>query len=176
MISESYAKALYEIVQHKGIQNDILNEFQVIEEILKKNMDFKKILDSPIIQAFEKEKIIDRVFGNNVNTILLNFFKLLSRNRLVNEIDICFKEFLGLYNMDHGIESAEVISASEINLETKQMLINKLEQITEKKITLNIIIDKSIIGGIVVKYKNIVYDGSIKQKLAVIEKNLKGVG
>lgn len=176
MISESYAKALYEIVQHKGIQNDILNEFQVIEEILKKNMDFKKILDSPIIQAFEKEKIIDRVFGKNVNTILLNFFKLLSRNRLVNEIDICFKEFLGLYNMDHGIESAEVISASEINLETKQMLINKLEQITEKKITLNIIIDKSIIGGIVVKYKNIVYDGSIKQKLAVIEKNLKGVG
>lgn len=176
MISESYAKALYEIVQHKGIQNDILNEFQVIEEILKKNMDFKKILDSPIIQAFEKEKIIDRVFGKNVNTILLNFFKLLSRNRLVNEIDICFKEFLGLYNMDHGIESAEVILASEINLETKQMLINKLEQITEKKITLNIIIDKSIIGGIVVKYKNIVYDGSIKQKLAVIEKNLKGVG
>lgn len=176
MISESYAKALYEIVQHKGIQNDILNEFQVIEEILKKNMDFKKILDSPIIQAFEKEKIIDRVFGKNVNTILLNFFKLLSRNRLVNEIDICFKEFLGLYNMDHGIESAEVISASEINLETKQMLINKLEQITEKKITLNIIIDKSIIGGIVVKYKNIVYDGSIKQKLAVIEKSLKGVG
>lgn len=176
MISESYAKALYEIVQHKGIQNDILNEFRVIEEILKKNMDFKKILDSPIIQAFEKEKIIDRVFGKNVNTILLNFFKLLSRNRLVNEIDICFKEFLGLYNMDHGIESAEVISASEINLETKQMLINKLEQITEKKITLNIIIDKSIIGGIVVKYKNIVYDGSIKQKLAVIEKNLKGVG
>lgn len=138
MISESYAKALYEIVQHKGIQNDILNEFQVIEEILKKNMDFKKILDSPIIQAFEKEKIIDRVFGNNVNTILLNFFKLLSRNRLVNEIDICFKEFLGLYNMDHGIESAEVISASEINLETKQMLINKLEQITEKKITLKV--------------------------------------
>ena len=176
MISESYAKALYEIVQHKGIQNDILNEFQVIEEILKKNMDFKKILDSPIIQAFEKEKIIDRVFSKNVNTILLNFFKLLSRNRLVNEIDICFKEFLGLYNMDHGIESAEVITASEINLETKQMLINKLEQITEKKITLNIIIDKSIIGGIVVKYKNIVYDGSIKQKLAVIEKNLKGVG
>ena len=138
MISESYAKALYEIVQHKGIQNDILNEFRVIEEILKKNMDFKKILDSPIIQAFEKEKIIDRVFGKNVNTILLNFFKLLSRNRLVNEIDICFKEFLGLYNMDHGIESAEVISASEINLETKQMLINKLEQITEKKITLKV--------------------------------------
>ena len=176
MISKSYAKALYEITKNKGMQDDILNEFRVIEEILKRNMDFKKILDSPIIQAFEKEKIIDRVFGNNVNTILLNFFKLLSRNRLINEIDICFKEFLGLYNMDHGIESAEVISASEINLETKQMLINKLEQITEKKITLNIIIDKSIIGGIVVKYKNIVYDGSIKQKLAVIEKSLKGVG
>lgn len=99
MISKSYAKALYEITKNKGMQDDILNEFRVIEEILKRNMDFKKILDSPIIQAFEKEKIIDRVFGNNVNTILLNFFKLLSRNRLINEIDICFKEFLCLGNL-----------------------------------------------------------------------------
>ena len=49
MISKSYAKALYEITKNKGMQDDILNEFRVIEEILKRNMDFKKILDSPII-------------------------------------------------------------------------------------------------------------------------------
>lgn len=175
MIPESYAKALYETASEKGGEEAVLEDFRSLCEIFAKNKGFAEILDSPVVSAKEKEEILERAFKSRINDDFLNFLKLTSRRRLIKELPVCFSHYQANYDAAHGIEYASVISASELDEGTEKRLARKLSALTGKKIVLRIRIDKSIIGGIVVKYKDTVYDGSVRQRLSDVGDILKGV-
>ena len=81
--------------------------------------------------------------------------------------------YTALYNEARGIMPAEVISATALSDDAKARLIARLEEITKKKIVLKERTDASIMGGLIVRYGANQLDGSLRSRLASIEKSLK---
>ena len=82
-------------------------------------------------------------------------------------------EYLALYNEARGIIEAEALSAVALDGVTLKRLKDKLERVTGKKVTVKNTVDKSLLGGIKLRYMGRQLDGTLKTKLEGIEKNLK---
>lgn len=94
---------------------------------------------------------------------------LVSKGRLGDIKDI-LEEYKKLYYIEKNIIDVKGIFASDLSAEQKDALIKKLENSTKKNVNLEVEIDKSLIGGGILKIGDKVIDGSIKSQLASMSK------
>jgi F-type H+-transporting ATPase subunit delta len=102
-----------------------------------------------------------------------NFLKLLVQNGrlpLLSTISSLFEEYKAEYE---GYLDVQVTSAYELTDESFRVLADKLEKALGKKINMNVAVDKSLIGGVLVRAGDQVIDGSIKGRLQQMQKTLQ---
>lgn len=111
--------------------------------------------------------------GAALATVLKNFVVILNRDRVLNkasEIMACFCE---ICDQATGEVAAEVITARELGKSAKDLVVNYLKSRTDaKKINLSSVIDKSLIGGFILRYDSKVIDGSLKNSLATLKNKI----
>ena len=80
IISKRYAKALIKIAYQKGLVDTFLNDFSLIKEVLSSSSDLDELLLNPIVSSNKKKEIVVEVFGEKINSDVLNFLKILIDN------------------------------------------------------------------------------------------------
>ncbi|NOT84609.1 MAG: F0F1 ATP synthase subunit delta [Methylococcaceae bacterium] len=102
-----------------------------------------------------------------------NFLKLLVQNNrldLLPQIAAQFEQF----KADHeGYVDAEVTSAFAMSQEEQKKLAASLEKTLSKKVRIQVTVDQSLIGGVLVRAGDRVIDGSIKGQLQHMQKSLQ---
>lgn len=105
--------------------------------------------------------------------VLKSFVAILGRQRDLNKIDAIISALKDLWDKEHGELAVELISARELAPVAKEIIIDYLkEQTAAKKINLREGIDKSLIGGFVLRYDSLVVDGSLKNSLAELRNEI----
>lgn len=171
-LSNLYAMSLYSIAMEENKLEVVFNDFELILKIFKENPDYIKLLNSYAIEKKEKERLIDEAFKNHIHVYTLNFLKILSTNNIINMFYDCEKAFRKRYYDDKGIEKVTVTTAVEISNQTKEKIKNKLEKMTGKKIIMQLSVDESILGGMIIRFANSQIDASVKNKLDDIKKHI----
>ncbi len=175
LVEKIYSKALFEISSEENSLEETLKELISLSEIFGENKDIIKILSSPTLNLSEKTKIISDIFENKLSKNIFNFLNVVvekGRISCIFKIIDCFKE---LYNEKFGILEVEIITTSSLSENLKEKLIKKLESSSNKKITLIENIDKNILGGIVLNYKNTQLDASLRTKLDTLRYEIDNV-
>jgi F-type H+-transporting ATPase subunit delta len=101
-----------------------------------------------------------------------NFLKLLIHNNRLNLLTAIAKLFEAYKAEDEGYIDVEVISAYSLSKEAKHDLTTTLEKTLGKKTHMNVTVDKSLIGGVLVRAGDKVIDGSIRGRLQQLAKRL----
>ena len=168
----NYAGALYSLAEEANCTKEILEDLSAISDVLDGEREYITLLDTPSVSKEEKCSLIDSAFSGNVNEYTLNFLKLLAEKRAVRNFFDCKKEYVKQYNKANNIAEAVVITATEISAETASRITEKLERMTGKKIMLDKKVDKSIIGGMILRMENTQTDASVKTKLDELSKQI----
>ncbi len=175
LISTTYATALYDVCVEENKVDEFMNEVGFINETLKNNAEFFEILRTPRINVNEKKKIIDDIFGNNVNKEIVNFIKILIDKRRIGYIIDIANEFERMVCEYKGIVKAKAYSSICLNSEQIKKLEKKLSEQSGKTVEIENIVDKSLLGGIMIKFNDVVIDGTLKGKLEGLENNLNRI-
>jgi len=169
---EIYGKSLYDLSQSEGLTDRILTEMETVRDIFRENPDYIRLISEPSIPKKERLKLLDEAFTDFIHVYLLNFIKILAEKGLLREFSACFKTFRNLYNEDHGIRDALVISPNGLSDDEHKRLTEKLEQITGKKIILSEKKDPAVLGGIKVLVDGHLYDGTAQGRLNEIKRRV----
>lgn len=175
LAAERYARALFEVARIVHRDVEIQEDLHSFSAALKRSPQIMKFLESPRLGAGDKEKILGKIYGDHdheARKILLNFFSvLMQKNRfyLIHEIDDNFKR---ITDAERGIGLAEIRSASPLDAESEKTIVSRLERLAGYKIEVKKELDPSLIGGVVVKIRNKVLDGSVKHQLGLLKKEL----
>lgn len=170
--SKKYAGALYDLCKEENITKEVLEELLVIDTVIKENKEYKNLLDTPAISLKDRLSIIDEAFSS-CSLYVLNFIKLLCENKRFYEFSLVVSNFNKLYDEERNIERVEAITCVALSDEQASSLREKIEKITKKNVHLTNKVDKSIIGGVILKFKNRMYDGSIRKSLNEIACKIK---
>ena len=175
VIANRHAEALFQLSEEENITKEIYNELHNVVDILKENKDLDNVLKSPLIAKSEKVGLIEALFNNKINNNLKNFLKILvekGRISSLNSIELTFKQLL---NDKNNIIEGTVISAIPLTSEKIKELEEKLSKKYNKNVTLENKVDKTILGGVVIRLGNTQIDGSVKTRLDNIKDQLSQV-
>ncbi len=160
-----YAKALLGVGEKSGNTDQLLDELSAVAEAVSNQPSLNSTLQSPQVGAEEKLKLVGKIFEGKVSGPLMNFLKVLvgkDRFDCVAAISAAAKKL----NDEKGGEiQATVTTAEQIDDSARDEIAKQLSQKLGKKVKLDSIIDASVVGGVVVRIGDTVYDNSVVGQL-----------
>ncbi len=173
-VSNRYATALIELAEDSQNLERVHEDFSLIYNTISASRDLRRLLESPILSKEKKIKALTAIFEGKCSDISLKFIRFIVDKNRENLLGDIARRFLDLMNKKLGRIEISVISAVELTDSQKSELIEKLENITDKKVIPEYFIDESIIGGFKVQVKDTVFDASVQSQLASLKLKLLG--
>lgn len=169
-IAKRYAGAIYNIAKSSDSVNEVREVLNILMENYEESEEFRKILEDPLKKFSKKEKFLEKSFSHTSKESLgvIKYIVKKQRLSLIGEIK---DYFLKLYYEENNKLPVTAIFAKELSEKQREQLVQKLEKKYNKKIVLNVKVDKEIIGGGILKIGNEVINGSIKNQIEEIKKN-----
>jgi F-type H+-transporting ATPase subunit delta len=173
--SDYLAQALLNLARAENMVDRVEGELRQLKDTIIYNLDLKKYLDDPAIEKSEKIKAFLEILDDKVSDSIKAFSSMIIILESVEYIDEIYKDFVDLVNKLKQQVSIEVVST--INLNKK--IITEIKKSVDSKTGLDVriknTVDKSIIGGLVIRIGDRVIDLSIKNKIKDLKEKLKAV-
>lgn len=173
LISDRYAEALVELAKGgKMTFEKISSNLDLIREILSQSKDLNEFLTNPLISTNDKKEIIEKVFGKEVDVLIVNFLKVLTDKERFSLFEEILESYNKLLDNINNISRIKVVSAVSMSNEAQKRLKIKLEEKLRKNVVLDMSVDSDIIAGLVIKIGDNIIDMSLKHKLEDLSKSI----
>ena len=131
-----------------------------------------RALANPSIPLEERTATAQRTFSRIVSPQVLNLIALLIRRGRIEELPRLAAEFRRLDNARQGITLATATSALPLDPDEIQALTEQLERLTGGRVELDVQVDPSLLGGLVVRVGDRLIDGSVRGRLERLRNQL----
>ncbi len=160
-LGKIYAKALLAAAETAGEQLAVVEQLEsFVGELLQSLPKLKALLESPRVAIEEKFAVIDRSLAKDATPTFLRFLKVVARRGRMAALREMAVAARRLYNETHGIIDVAVRTAFPLDAATIEQLEQSLQQSLGQKIQLQVEVDRELVGGIVLRIGDRVYDGS----------------
>ncbi|MEI7993822.1 MAG: F0F1 ATP synthase subunit delta [Methylococcaceae bacterium] len=170
-IARPYAAAVFKRAKETHATAKWSQSLAFMSAVLK-NEDISVVIDNPKVSKQRLSVLMLDICQEHVNQENENFLKLLVLNNRLGLLPSIAELFEAYKAEDEGYVDVEVSTAYALSKDAKQDVTTTLEKTLGKKIHMNVTVDKSLIGGILVRAGDRVIDGSIRGRLQQLAKRL----
>jgi F-type H+-transporting ATPase subunit delta len=168
-----YAKALLGATEKAGNTDQVLGELDaLVRDVLDRSPQLEALLASPRVPLESKEGLLDRAFRDKVSMQLLNFLKVLVRHGRFESLRAVNVAIRKQFNDLRGRIEVRLTTAAPIDQTTSDMIVAKLRASLGHEIELQTNVDPELIGGLVIRIGDTVYDGSLANQLQRLSEDL----
>lgn len=165
----TYASALLEVARSEGALADVEDELFRVSRLLEGNDDLRTTLTDAALPVSRRQQIVEDLLGGRANPVTTSLVSMVVGTGRARDLTAIVGELVRLSAAEANKEVAEVRSAIELTDDQKQRLAVALEAATGKKVELKVIIDPSVLGGLVAQVGDTVIDGSVRTSLAQLK-------
>ncbi|MDA6069254.1 ATP synthase F1 subunit delta [Flavobacterium sp. AC] len=166
-----YAKAILDLANSKGIAEAVNNDMKSIASTIGGNEELSTFIQSPTIKVEVKESALLEVFAN-INGVTKGLFHLLFENKRFEILEAISLEYSKLFDEGNGTEVAKVTTAIAMDADLEAKVLAKIATLSDKKITIENVVDPSIIGGFILRIGDQQYNASVANRLQVLKREL----
>ncbi len=172
-ITRRYAEALISI----GVEEDSCEKFESeltkINDTLNENIELRNVLYSSVYPIKNRKGILKEIAKRlEVSKNIENFLNLLIDKKRIEFLPHILKRYKEILDQIVGRIRAKVIVAKSIPDELVSKLKESLEKSSGKEVLLDMQEDPAIIGGVITKMGNVIFDGSIRTQLEKVKKSI----
>ena len=176
-VSGRYATALFELARDEKSIDAVKADLEKFEAMLADSADLKRLVRSPVFSAGEQSRALAAVLDKaEISGVAARFLKVLTANRRLFAVTDVIRAFRALVARFKGEATADVTVAEKLSDKNLDALKTALKSVTGKDVALNVNVDPSIIGGLVVKLGSRMVDSSLRTKLNSIKHAMKEAG
>ncbi|MDO8445111.1 MAG: ATP synthase F1 subunit delta [Deltaproteobacteria bacterium] len=172
--AQRYAKAVFSLGVDSGEFERIGQEIGAVVEAIDTNDALRMILLSPQHDAEVKRGVVEAIASKKgFTSTTKNFLLLLVDKGRLPLLQEMYRSYQKLSDEKAGRMNATVVTASQLTEQLIKEIVASLEKKTGKKVSLSSEVDPALIGGVVIKIGDIIYDGSIKTQLNKLRDNIR---
>ena len=173
LVSKTYGDALFEVALEDGTMDLLTEEVQAMTQVLQENEELSRFINHPKVSREEKIQMIEKVFKGRFSDSLVGFLVLILEKGRYEKISSIFEYYMDRDREYKKIGVVWVSSAVALSSEQQQKIEQKLLATTQyEKLEMHYAVDKSLIGGLVIRIKDRVVDNSIKSQIKAMTKAL----
>jgi F-type H+-transporting ATPase subunit delta len=169
-----YASGIFEFASAEGELERVENELLTVSRAFEGSDELRSALTDPQLPHEKKQAIIDELLGGRASSLTVDLVQLIvSRGRAADLASIAMSVVeTAAASRDKAV--AEVRSAVPLDEATVERLTSALGRATGKSVEVKVIVDESIIGGIVARVGDTVIDGSLARRVDSLHQAVKG--
>lgn len=176
-VAERYAGSLYELAAEAKQIDQVASDLDGFEALLAGSDDLKRLIGSPVFSADDQLKAISAILDKaGITGLVGNFLRVVARNRRLFAVPGMIRAYRRIAAEARGEVAADVVSAHALTATQQTELKAALKSVAGKDVTINLTVDPSLLGGLVVRIGSRQIDTSLKTKLASLKLALKEVG
>ena len=169
-----YATALFELALEQNAVDRVKVDLDRFDALVAEIADLARLLRSPVLSADEQGRALSGVLDKvGIDGLAANFLKLVATNRRLFAALDMVKAYRALVAKHKGEVTAEVTLAEKPSEAHLAAIKDALAAVTKKEVKVDVKIDPSIIGGLVVKLGSRMVDSSLRTKLNAIKFAMK---
>jgi len=172
-IADVYAKALLSAAEGAGFTRTVLEEFDsLIAEVLDSFPKLEAILASGLVSIDEKAGILERLFDGRMSPTFVNFLKVVARHDRLDCLRVIHCRLGVLYDELQGRVQVQVATAAPVGDELAAGIAEKLRRGLNAEPVVEQIVDPELIGGVIVRVGDTIFDGSVANQLKLIRQQM----
>jgi F-type H+-transporting ATPase subunit delta len=176
-VAGRYATALFELALEQRSVDAVKADLDRFAAMVDDNPELARLVRSPVFTADEQARALTAVLSNaGIGGLAAKFLLLVASNRRLFAVRQILRDFRLLVAQYKGEVTAEVTVAEKLDDKYLGGLKSALKNVTGKDVDLDVKIDPSIIGGLIVKLGSRMVDTSLKTKLNAIKHAMKETG
>ncbi|MEC8345844.1 MAG: ATP synthase F1 subunit delta [Planctomycetota bacterium] len=169
-IGTVYAKGLLGAAEKANQVTQVVDELEsIVVDVLPQLPKLKLLLESPRVPMEVKEKVLSQSFSAG-SSVLLTFLKVVCRHGRFDCLRVISRTATALLQEQTGVVEVRVTTAESVPESMHEELKTKLGQILEKQVVIRTETDADILGGLVVRVGDTVFDGSVANQLSQIRR------
>ena len=173
MLASRYAKAIFDIGSQQGGLDKIGTDLRNIANAMKESPELSSTLTSPAIRRSDRRKVVDAIMQRlGVVTTTRNTVYLLLDSERFGSLPMISREVDRMIEEKAGRVAAEVVSAKPLDPAQLSQITAALEKLSGKKVSVSSRQDPDLLGGVVAKVGDTVYDGSLRTQLRNLRDDL----
>jgi F-type H+-transporting ATPase subunit delta len=171
-VARRYAEAVFDLAKKSKTLDRWRSDLRTAAGILS-DPNLVRVLEDPKVPRAAKRKILDDAFTVTLDPLVRNLLYLLADRHRIGLVPRITDEFIEMANREEGIVVAEVTTAVDLNDAQQKKVQDRLRQLTgAQKIDLRLHTDPRIIGGMIARVGDELYDGSVRTKLNELQERL----
>lgn len=171
-VARSYAETLFELADRNQALEQYGEAIETVARLLEEDPRFRLFLETPRIDDEDRKAVVREAFERAIPKHVLNFVLVTidkRRQRLLRRIA---SEYHALLDERMGREHVQVTVARPLDDTTRQVITNRLSSVLGKQAIPHIRVQPEILGGLVVRTGDTIYDGSIRRRLEGMRRSL----
>jgi F-type H+-transporting ATPase subunit delta len=173
-VAKVYAVALLDAAAKEGGLDGALEEFgSFVQDVLAPNPTFGRVLQSPVTSVDDKVRLIDKVLGGRGSPLFVNFLKVLAKHGRLELVQGVYRAALIEQERRTHKVRVRVTSATPLSASALQSITERLSQSLESAPIVETVVDPGLVGGLVIRVGDTVYDGSVRNRLKQLRGKLR---
>lgn len=170
-----YATALFELARDAKAIDTVEASLATLRQALDDSDDFKRLTTSPLVSRADATKAVEATAKSlKLDATTARFLGVLAENRRLNQLAPVIRAFRQLSAAHRGETNAEIASAYPLSDDQVAALKQQLRQRIGRDVAVDLSVDPSLLGGLVVRIGSQMIDSSIKTRLNSLAHAMKG--
>jgi F-type H+-transporting ATPase subunit delta len=165
-VANRYARALFELATEKQLSDALGAELEALSETYASSAELRETLENPVFKLSERRAVLEQLLPRLAPSAHMRTFALLLLERgRISTLPSIARAYRLLVDSAAGRVRATVTSARPLDPATQAAVQRALEKRVGKKVLLTATVDPDLIGGIVARVGDQLFDGSLRTRL-----------
>jgi F-type H+-transporting ATPase subunit delta len=169
-----YARALVDVILERHVDGDAARQqLRAMVDAVHESLELRRVWESPAIMPEQKRAVLDAIAAQiGAAKPIRNFMAVIIDHRRLGMLDDILRVFESELDARLGFAEVQIASVRPLSPEERREVEGRVERMTGKKIRVTYASNPELLGGVVVRVGDTIYDGSVRGQLEKIRQEL----
>jgi F-type H+-transporting ATPase subunit delta len=164
-LADIYARAFFELAERSKMVNAVKDDLDVVQDISVQEKDFRTLMTSPYFSSDLKKQMVQKILSGKLCDLTVDFLMVVIRHNRMMFLPQIIARFNELWEAHHGYKIVQVTVSQMLNSQEAEKLSADIAHAINNKAKLQMGVNPSIMGGIIIRFGDRVIDNSIRSRL-----------
>jgi len=169
---QGYAQALFEVARAEGALEQVEDELFRFARTLENEIKLRDALTDPNLPPEHRATMVQELLGSKASPHTVNVISFVVQAGRARDLTAIVDSLVEKATESRKKAMAEVRSAVPLDDGQRAKLKEALERASGKQIELKVIVDPSVLGGVVARVGDLVFDASVRRRLELAKEHL----
>jgi len=171
-VGQTYAQAVFELAEQSRLIDVLKNDFDILASLIAQSKELETLMNSPSFHEESKKRLIDEVFSGRLNELTVNLLMIVIEHNRARFLPQIIARYNELWEARNGLHRVKVMVSKAMDNAEIEKLTGNIAAAISGRVKLEVVVNPSIIGGIIIRHGDKVIDNSIRNRLQLTVKEI----